>query len=482
MSSYIPFTGEQIYRANAVNLEQFLTMQGEQLIPSGRDKRLASDHSITIRANTWYDHAAEEGGLAIDFLQKTYGLTFPESVMRLLGGETGFIYEQTKKDYTQERKPFALPPAHSDMQRTYAYLLKSRFIDRDIISQFAKEKLIYESCEKIKNKQGESSEYHNAVFVGNDENGIPRHAHKRGLHAESGYKGNVDSSNPAYSFHRIGSSDRLYVFEAPIDLLSFITLYPQNWQQHSYVSLCGIAEHAILKTLEQSPHLQSVVLCLDHDESGIEAAGRLAEILSKHGYNNIAALYPEHKDWNESIKAQNGLLALPAEDHPQLIVSPKICERIADLSLSMPKPFNPEKQFEYLLKNYRNNLRRGETMEAADCAESMAVLALYEAAREYRQMGKELSAEERSELLKSNFHPHQNRGKIQNRVADLGQKIGAALSLRHADGVRTPEQKERQSNAYLDIALHCVKDLVRVQADDIKLEKKKSEMQMEALS
>lgn len=54
----------------------------------------------------------------------------------------------------------------------YAYLVKHRKIDRDIISTFAKEKLIYED-----------SEYHNAVFVGLDENGVPRHAHKRSVNS-----------------------------------------------------------------------------------------------------------------------------------------------------------------------------------------------------------------------------------------------------------------------------------------------------------
>ena len=43
--------------------------QGEKLIPSGRDKRLASDHSITVRDNQWFDHATGEGGLAVDFVR-----------------------------------------------------------------------------------------------------------------------------------------------------------------------------------------------------------------------------------------------------------------------------------------------------------------------------------------------------------------------------------------------------------------------------
>jgi len=204
--SYIHFTDEQIYRANAVDLEQFLIRRGEKLIPSGRDKRLDGDHSITIRENVWFDHSAETGGLAIDFIRKYYGLTFPEAVMRLLGDETGVVYEQTKKEQPRQRKPFALPSAHSDMRRVFAYLLKNRLLDRDIVTHFVREKLIYESCERIKNKQGEWKEYHNAVFVGFDKNGIARHAHKRGLYTDGGYKGNVDGSDPAYSFHHIGAA------------------------------------------------------------------------------------------------------------------------------------------------------------------------------------------------------------------------------------------------------------------------------------
>ena len=57
MASFIKFTDEQKQAANAVDLECFLVCRGEQLLDSGREKRLTSNHSITIRGNTWYDHA-----------------------------------------------------------------------------------------------------------------------------------------------------------------------------------------------------------------------------------------------------------------------------------------------------------------------------------------------------------------------------------------------------------------------------------------
>ncbi len=87
LSGYIYFTDEQKERANSVDLVDFLQRQGEKLLPSGRDKRLVSDHSITVRGNRWYDHSAEQGSYAIDLVKRLYNLPFPEAVSLLLGGE-----------------------------------------------------------------------------------------------------------------------------------------------------------------------------------------------------------------------------------------------------------------------------------------------------------------------------------------------------------------------------------------------------------
>ena len=153
--------------------------------------------------------------------------------------------------------------------------------------------------------------YHNAVFVGFDERGVARHAHKRGLYTQGkSYRGNIEGSDPRCSFHWVGTSDRLYVFEAPIDLLAFLTLYPDGWQQHSYVALCGTAEHAMMWMLEKNPNLRKTILCLDHDAAGIEAVGRLSDVLREHGYSQIAPLQSEYKDWDEDLKARHGLEAV----------------------------------------------------------------------------------------------------------------------------------------------------------------------------
>ena len=108
---YIQFTDDQKRRAGEVDLEQFLLRQGERLIPSGFEKRLASDHSITIRGNKWYDHAAEQGGGPISFVQQFYNLTYPEAVTRLLGGEQGryTMPLQNRRRWKRERSLCRLP-------------------------------------------------------------------------------------------------------------------------------------------------------------------------------------------------------------------------------------------------------------------------------------------------------------------------------------------------------------------------------------
>ena len=130
MGQYIHFTEEQKLRAGSVDLEEFLRQRGEKLITSGREKRLTSDHSITVRGASWYDHAAEKGGGPVSFVQTYYGLSYPEAMTLLLGGETGQIYPTAREKAPEPPKPFVLPERSEDMRRVYGYLMKHRHIDK----------------------------------------------------------------------------------------------------------------------------------------------------------------------------------------------------------------------------------------------------------------------------------------------------------------------------------------------------------------
>mgnify|MGYP000010643207 FL=1 len=290
MGTYIHYTDEQKERANSVDLEEFLRRRGEKLLRAGRESRLARIHHITVRGSEWYDHIARRGGHAVSFVQHFYGTSYQEAMELLLGKELGEAYPAAQPKREEPPKPFALPTPHTDMRRVYAYLMKQRHINREVITHFARARMLYEDAQ-----------HHNSVFVGTDEQGVPRHAHKRSTNSQGkSFKVNVEGSRPQYSFHHVGQDGLLYVFEAPIDLLSFLTLYPEGWQEHSYVALCGTGGQAMRWMLEQNTHLHDVVLCLDHDEPGQAAARRLQEELQGAGYHS-GILLPVDKDWNDDL-------------------------------------------------------------------------------------------------------------------------------------------------------------------------------------
>ena len=469
---YIHFTDEQKQRAASVDLVDFLRRQGEKLVRSGPEYRLASDHSITVRGSEWYDHAIEQGGGPVSFVRNYYGLTYPEAVTRLLDGEQGTVIERSAKQAEPEKKEFALPNAHTDMRRVYAYLLQRRLIDREVLSAFARAGLIYESCEKSKDGM---KEYHNAVFVGKDEHGIARHAHKRSLNSGgNSLRINVEGCDPRYSFHYVGTSDRLYAFEAPIDLLSFVSLYPKNWQEHSYVALCGTSRHALLWMLERNEKLNKIILCMDHDETGIEVNSRLAETLREVGYSTVSMLQPRYKDWNEDLKAIHGMKAQAPVEHPQLAVAPEVCKRIGKLSESA-KVDTVRQVLPWLLDKYCAHLHWGRFDQAMTCMEQMAALSLAAYGRELRQLGETVKSEEMADILRSRIQPHQNRGVIKSRATEIRMEIQNVLAKGNAEGIRTEAEKRQLADAWLDLAVSCTKIPVKYEADLLKQQQKREQ-------
>ena len=311
--AYIPFTEEEKLLANSVDLPEFLRNHGEKLERAGREYKLiytdgsGRHDSITISGSTWYDHKNQVGGGAIRFVQQFYGKTFPEAVRMLLGGNVPVQRTVAEPIMTKEEKEFTLPETNKNMHRVYAYLIKQRCISPEILTFFARQHTLYEE-----------KHHHNAVFVGLDKSGVPRQAHMRSTSTYgSGFRITCEGSDTRFSFAHFGESDRLFVFEAPIDLMSYLTLHPENWQDHSYIALNGVHENALIQALSDHPNVKTVHLCLDHDIGGIEAADRLTDRLHEIGYTQIMTEFPQKKDWNEQLKAAHGRNALPAVPHPR---------------------------------------------------------------------------------------------------------------------------------------------------------------------
>ena len=290
MSQFIYFTPEEKARAQNTDLVSLLRAQGERPVRSGREFRTPNDPSITVRGNKWFDHSARVGGYAVSFVQRYYRLPYQEAVLLLLGKKNNKTYEQAKPA-KEAPKPFALPEPYGTMRRMYAYLMRQRHIDREVISAFVHEKLLYED------------KHHNCVFVGLDDSGEAKHAHIRSTNSEGRvFRMNIEGSASEHCFHKNGTDKSLYVFEAPIDLLSHITLYPYGWQEHSYVACCGTSIRPVLEQLRRQD-IDSVYLCLDNDAAGHAASERMAALLEEHDLNAVR-LVPQQKDWNDDLKAE----------------------------------------------------------------------------------------------------------------------------------------------------------------------------------
>ncbi len=276
------YTQAQIDRANAVSLEDFLRTQGETLIKSGREYRWKEHDSLTVRGNKWFRHSQSKGGYPIDFVMEFYGKSFPEAV-QMLTGESGEGQNEAAAPPTE----FHLPLHSRTADRVTQYLTESRGLNKPLVEAFLLSGDIYEDAKR-----------HNVVFVGRDRSGIPRYAHVRGT--QDSFRQDIAGSDKSYPFRYEGGDSQLFVFEAPIDLLSFICLYPQDWQTRSYIALGGVSGKALERFLSERRDTRKVFLCLDSDTAGSEACLRLAQDIS--GEIAVIRLVPARKDWNDVLR------------------------------------------------------------------------------------------------------------------------------------------------------------------------------------
>ena len=281
------YTEEQIARANQTDLVSFLNEQGEQLVKSGREYRWKKHDSVTVSGNRWYRHSQNKGGYPVDFVMEFYHATFPEAVKMLIGEEG----EGRQKSCLAPLPDFWLPEKSETNETVIKYLTEIRRLEKDLVEEWIAGGNIYEE-----------KKHHNVVFVGRDADGIPRYAHCRGTGGIK-YRGDVSGSDKSYGFCHRGEDNQLFVFEAAIDLLSFIQLFPKDWKKRSYLSLGGVSSVALMTFLSERPQITSVFLCLDNDHAGNEACEKLAGEIPD-GYR-VIRLKPARKDWNEILCDEN---------------------------------------------------------------------------------------------------------------------------------------------------------------------------------
>ena len=291
------YTREQIQRADDTDLYVFLSGRGEQFKRCGKEYRWLRHDSVMINKNEWYRFSQNKGGYAIDFMKEFYGLSFAEAVKELLGEEgVGETNRRTAKEDAGRQKVcpiplpgLELPERNESCEIARKYLIEQRKLSEQLVDQMIAKGDIYES-----------KNYHNVVFVGRDKEQNPRYAAMRGTD-EHRYRGEAKGSEKAYGFGHIGTDEKLFVFESPIDFLSYITAVPEEWEKHSYISLGGLSEKAMKQVYMEHKNIRSIYLCLDNDEPGNERCRQFVSMIPEEFC--VFRLEPAKKDWNECLVA-----------------------------------------------------------------------------------------------------------------------------------------------------------------------------------
>ena len=292
------YTREQIQRADDTDLYVFLSGRGEQFKRCGKEYRWLRHDSVMINKNEWYRFSQNKGGYAIDFMKEFYGLSFAEAVKELLGEEgVGETNRRTAKEDAGRQRVcpiplpgLELPERNESCEIARKYLIEQRKLAEQLVDQMIEKGDIYES-----------KAYHNVVFVGRDKEQNPRYSAMRGTD-ENRYRGEARGSEKAYGFGHIGTDEKLFVFESPIDLLSYITAVPEEWEKHSYISLGGLSEKAMKRMYTEYPQIHSIYLCLDNDEPGNERCRQFVSLIPEE--LSVYRLEPVKKDWNECLVAE----------------------------------------------------------------------------------------------------------------------------------------------------------------------------------
>ena len=262
----------------------------------GGEYRCQQHPSLAVKQDrlSWYWHSKGIGGHGVlDYLVKAENMSFRQAVEVVTGATPPTAAPPRPSEAEPPPKKLILPEKAGIMLRLYDYLCMKRGIDGDVVNTLIQEEKLYED------RRG------NVVFVGHDEQGAARFASLRGTHGD--YRGDCAGSDKRYSFQAVfAPCERVYVFESPIDLMSDATLTnaatgdTEAWKQDSRLSLSGTSDTALSFFLNQHREVKEIVLCLDNDTAGREAAALMARKNAAKGYT-VLIDFPQGKDFNEDL-------------------------------------------------------------------------------------------------------------------------------------------------------------------------------------
>ena len=256
--------------------------------------------SLKISNGKWMWWSRGYGGVsALDYLVKVKGLSFADA-MEVINCRKDSVpsFFSAAKASVQPKK--LLLPKKNDSSRHITKYLMSRGIAKNIIEKCVEEGILFES-----------KPYHNCIFVGKDDEKIPRYAAFRDC-TEERILGEATGSDKAFPFRiEAPGSPVLHLFESAIDLLSYVTIRQRqgrSWNEENMISMGGINVSrtgaipiAIRSFLETHSEIKDIYIHFDNDVPGRSAAHALKNSL-KEKYRVYDSPPPTGKDFNDYLK------------------------------------------------------------------------------------------------------------------------------------------------------------------------------------
>lgn len=299
------FTDDELYRANNYDLLEIASSYGLTVKHFSRDTYTTDEHDslkLTPGENKWIWKSQNIGGGPIQLKMSLGNLSWVEAVNALLGTESETNHSAIKfKHEPKPKKEFALPPQSDNFKHLYAYLTKTRGIHADVLTEFVKNKSIYES---VYTDEVKGYKFSNCTFVGRDSNDVPKYAALRSTNTNFSFKGEVEGSDKEFAFSRRGSDSSLFTFEAPIEILSFLSLLKMDGKESfnsHMIANGGVSLLALNRYLKDhtDDKIEDIFVCTNNDEAGHNS---YLKVIEEHGNDyNIHRLSPQNYDWNNDL-------------------------------------------------------------------------------------------------------------------------------------------------------------------------------------
>ncbi len=310
--NYFIYSDEDIAKANSVSIVDIARDKKYEVKEKGRWAEIKGQGGLSIDklGNRWYCHTAYIGGGPIQLIMYLDGVTWQEAMAELLNGESSYSHHVPTKDNSEpDNKVLDMPEKNDTYRHIFAYLVQTRKIHQEVVKEFVDKKLIYENSKR------------SCVFIGTDKNGTEKYASIRSTNtAGEPFKGEASGSDKRFGFAKTGTSDRLTIVEAPIDLLSFMSIYRYHGVQHliqddHILSLGGVSDVALKQYLRDHPEIKTIQLGLDNDKAGNEACNSIYKNYSEK--YQIKRISFKEKDFNEVLKADLAAMNLKRAEQLQ---------------------------------------------------------------------------------------------------------------------------------------------------------------------